>query len=549
MGLLPAWRERTSPISAVDVAARLQDAREMRLPELLRKMRENPRIEELLWFIQWVSHQPGGLEKFAHDLIIRFPERVGLKGIQVVGFPLGRKYSVAEFAQIWAATVDKHDLLGYRDYLSDLCLQGAEKNATADQMADFLRFERILISPAKGLPPGDLRFLQSRLEGLTPEYYWLEGASRVLSALPGFMVVICTGDWDGGLEFSDFQGLGDALFSAMDEHAAEVACSTAETSVRREIFEELDYGLSQRRSVRIFGDSRYGKTAAVETWCGMRPGMARIVTVQDGNREWDFLAEHAKALGIPFNLHTTLNALKRDVEFVVQNGRLFLVYDEAHFLFPANCTKGMVPKRLNWVRHHVIDKRVGCALFATRQSFNQSMDEFVKVTRYNMDQFLGRISGTLVLRQVHDREDLAAIARLRFPKLDEDYILYIVSIAGVSEGSPATIEDIASRAFFNAGKGGRSNVTLGDIHAACERLGLKLPEAQAAKPVENILRGDGNGLANSVKAPGIPRGFQQKDDFEAESGTGGLDGFTNKRAAGMSSNKPDSRALVGCAAV
>ena len=61
------------------------------------------------------------------------------------------------------------------------------------------------------------------------------------------------------------------------------------------------------------------------------------------------------------------------VEFIHRHSGLFLLYDEAHYLIPANYHKSTPPRRLNWVREQVIDREFGCAFFATPQSYRDTL--------------------------------------------------------------------------------------------------------------------------------------------------------------------------------
>jgi hypothetical protein len=243
----------------------------------------------------------------------------------------------------------------------------------------------------------------------------------------------------------------------------------------------LDFARSQNVPVPIVGDSRFGKTTAVSAWCKMRPGLARLVTVPESNRERDFFAAHADALGIGHHTKTTNQGLKRWVEFVHRHSGLFLVYDEAHMLVPVSYHKATPPRRLNWVRFQVIDRGRGCAFFSTPQSYRETLDAYVKKTGYCMEQWLGRLAPAVVLPESLDSADVLAVARIHFPDVPEPYLKLISARAMQSEGYLKNMELCVKRALFLAGEHGRSKPDLADVKAAIDW--LTPPSASPETPV------------------------------------------------------------------
>ena len=58
----------------------------------------------------------------------------------------------------------------------------------------------------------------------------------------------------------------------MDSHAQRARQGIAMTEVALKVFDALEYAWSEKALVQITGDSRFGKTEAVKTWCMMHPG-------------------------------------------------------------------------------------------------------------------------------------------------------------------------------------------------------------------------------------------------------------------------------------
>src|SRR5260370_41748581 len=72
----------TRPIRAELLAAKIDKIQNFEQPRLLEEFGQNPRLVSTLWFLQWVSHPsnyPGGLSKFAADLIDASTYRIGTK--------------------------------------------------------------------------------------------------------------------------------------------------------------------------------------------------------------------------------------------------------------------------------------------------------------------------------------------------------------------------------------------------------------------------------------------------------------------------------------
>jgi hypothetical protein len=84
--------------------------------------------------------------------------------------------------------------------------------------------------------------------------------------------------------------------------------------------------------VRIDGDSRFGKTESVRTWCAMYPGRVRLVDVPCTTADGDLYRAVAEQLGIEFSYNTPAQKLRETLEYVLRFARLMIVLDEGHFL-------------------------------------------------------------------------------------------------------------------------------------------------------------------------------------------------------------------------
>jgi hypothetical protein len=288
-----------------------------------------------------------------------------------------------------------------------------------------------------------------------------------------------------------FKELIPVLYEAMDQYKANALSSIAQTEVAKFAFHWLRFAQSKKRPVQFVGASRFGKSTVLEAWCNSQPGLARTVRVPSASRERDFFVAHADALGITYESTTDTGKIRDLVQFVLKHGGLFIGYDESHGLFQLTYTKSNAKRRLEWVREHVIDRRIGCAFFATPQSYEESLNHFAKETGYNLDQWFGRMPPVQVLPDDLGLEDLLAVAVLKFPTIPRGLLRVICSRASRAKGYLHSIELTADYALEIAGG---SQVTGENVEEALNRIlpgarGLVAPDMQpsctrGAEPVQ-----------------------------------------------------------------
>ncbi|HEY5298096.1 MAG TPA: hypothetical protein VIK59_09220 [Verrucomicrobiae bacterium] len=71
---------------------------------------ERAEDRELIWFVQLLSHLPGGIKKLAADLITQFTERIATDSMRKFGMKAGQIYS-AEQVRIVRAEIIGHAFL------------------------------------------------------------------------------------------------------------------------------------------------------------------------------------------------------------------------------------------------------------------------------------------------------------------------------------------------------------------------------------------------------------------------------------------------------
>jgi DNA transposition AAA+ family ATPase len=281
-----------------------------------------------------------------------------------------------------------------------------------------------------------------------------------------------------------FRALFEALYEAIDSHKRETLALIAETETTRQAFHWLEFSSQMGRPVPIIGASRFGKTTAVAAWCESRPGLARIVTVPQSNTERDLLLAIGDAFGLAYTHNTPTARIRDQVQLILHDSGLFIVFDEAHFLIPIAYSKNTPPRRLNWVRCQLIDKGVACAFFATPQSYKQTLDRYAKETGYALEQWLGRMAPAVKLPEDLEWDDLLAVAKLRFPGIATVQREKICAAAMASEGYLQNIELFAEYAQFLAGQRGAVRVAAEDVDAAIRHFIPAASPKPAARPVQ-----------------------------------------------------------------
>jgi hypothetical protein len=416
---------------------------------------------EILLFLQWRSWQPGGLEALAEQLGDAFPQMLGGREMLAGTAPRDRAWTLGEALPIWKAAQRRLD-----------------ENAT-----DFQQWADANIAQAD--TPESLCGNEHSRKGIAHglRYYNVDSSSRARESAfspccPGSLAAWCLHHRIYVPDY--FPRVIQALTAFMARHKEQAEQSLADTQVKALVFKRLRFAVSKRMPVMILGDARVGKTNSGAVFCQMHPWLARLVTLPESNTEWDFFASMADALGIPYSPSTSMRALKRSVEFVLEQTRLFIVFDEFHYALPVTLHRRAVPRRLNWIRSHIIDRGLGCAFFATRQTFQKTLNDFAEETRYQMEQWAGRVIEPLVLPSTLQAADLLQVAAKKFPNLAPGLRTLIVSRCIQREetrqsqhGTAAAlslVEHIARYAEFEATEQGAVAVTEAHVRTAMREL-------------------------------------------------------------------------------
>ncbi len=425
----------------------------------LARLPQAPISTEVLWFIQARPRMPGGLKKLSEEIIAILPSRIGTATMRKLASKAS--FSAKECYTIWREMPEHVRSKWIDNWRVELEVSNPEDGEWFDP--DSGRNIRIL---------WDEVTKQNKSE--------LHKICKLIAAdeLPDALTAMCVRDSDRHDERWYMDDLVAALSELMETYARSQQ-RLAMTKVAIEVFDALNYGWSERVVVQIEGDSRFGKTEAIQSWCAMYPGRARLVSVPCSNLDGDLYKAVADAIGLDYTLATKGAQLKAKVEYVLRHSGLFLIFDEAHFLIPARYSVSTPPMRLNWIRTEIMDRGVPVALVTTPQSFQRPLQQFVKKTGHTIEQFLGRTMLKKTLPHELDSADLVAVAKVHFPEVGDDYLELIAAKAMQSELYLKAVEAIAKRARYLARQDKAGSVGITHIDRAAEDvIGTPAPTTQ-----------------------------------------------------------------------
>jgi hypothetical protein len=433
---------------------------------------------ELVWFIQYLSHQPGGLKALAATLLEKYPHRLGTPAMVKTGD--ARNYNAGQVAEIRqeiprelrsrfplrgetkteiqnfsddkiARLVRRQDRLHeLREMAEDASSNLSDSESGYRQATETREREEARKNPAS-YPAATFRdlCLQAATAGLEDEI-------KILCLDPGFDLA-ASAPWY-------FSALMDVLREHHQQWIVEKS-NVVMTALGREVFEALDYTLESASLSLLEGNPRLGKSFAARAWCEQHPGKARFIQVPPGNDDTSFFRDLARGLGLGNFLNYNTVQIRERVESVLRTGDIFLVLDEAQRLWPQRNLRYGYPNRIVWVMA-MRDAGVPICMIATPQ-FIQAQKAIEKAGWYSA-QFTGRIGHYVELPTDLEPADLIAVARALLPAAGEPALKALAVYARTSSRYLAAIESISKRASYIAQRNGRPQCTAKDIQTAMQ---------------------------------------------------------------------------------
>ncbi len=444
----------------------------------------------MLWWLQQISWREGGMERFAAEFLEANRARIGTPSMHRFGTKGGQIYTAAQVRAVRAEVGE--------DWLRDFPLKG--EVVEADPF-DFVGRDDIAAriearAKAAGYPtnyPANA-FMQACSLGET----------RLAETLKRALVDPQSESLRKGLW--NFPVLWDALCAWRQREIDLARERILETSITRQVYEELDFARETRSFVLIEGREGIGKTEAARTWCAQHPGQAVYVSLEAGNDEATLFRSIARRIGTACSLHCKATDMKARIEEALQAGHLILVLDEAHTLWPCSeRASRSAPKRIEWLRTALIDFDVPVALISTPQYFARACERFRKAG-WNSNQIQRRVARTTILPRELTKKDMVAVAKHYFPLASSSDALLIAGAAALTIGFLGTIANLRKRVTFLASRRpGVPETAL--LASALDEILAKpqQPAAPAGRPVATPLPTTCRGSAiPTFPAPGVP---------------------------------------------
>jgi hypothetical protein len=461
---------------------------------------ESEATRELVWFIQNLSHQEGGLAAFSKHLIDKFSGQLQTKEMAELNLRPGKNCNAAQVKKIRPGlppgAAQSFQLKGEIGIAEEF-LDATSENENA---AVYLERKAKRIQEANKRPAS---YAAQSFFDLCREYAQRHLESDLTSICLDPSSNVSAGPW----YFSN-------LFAALREHLNDY-CKAKNpvftTAIGQKVSEVLDYTAFSGGLTLMQGEARTGKTFAATVWCNQRPGRARFVEVPPGNDDAGFFRALARGLGLGNFLQYKACEIRDRVESVLLTNDLMLVLDEAQRLWPQCSMRHIRPgNRVIWLMT-MANAGVPIALVSTPQFIQ--IQKVVEKCGWNSRQLVGRIKHYEPLPPELSQEDLVGVARAVLPEASNDAAKALAIYARNSARCLAAIDSIASRARYLAMKDGRSVAAPADVQKAMRESVIpadsKLQSALAlGQPLKRVRL--------SPDAP-LPDGkpFHRQNDFSA----------------------------------
>jgi hypothetical protein len=447
---------------------------------------------DLVWFLQLLSHQAGGMKGIAAELRERFADRLATPSMKRIGTKPGQIYNAGEVEKVRdeiPAGLFEFRLKGELDdrliITAPVCPSDPLERWDGEwqKKSDRIMFQAAVDAAKQPSTYAASDFLNRCHEAATDD---LEKHILNLCLDPEMPIE------DGSPWYFP------ALVSTLREFQAgwvKLQSPVAVTSIGRKIFDALDYTLETGECVIIDGVPRIGKSHATKAWCRQRPGRVRYVEMEASNDEISFFQQIAASLGLSIPSNSKAQDLKVRIKGVLQTKQLMLVLDEAHMLWPQTLYRHALPNRITWLNTVLLNNEVSVALVTTPQ-FWRSQNEVEKLTCWTGAQFTGRIGKLVNLPNSLSNDDLAAVAKAWIPYADVRMLKSLVSHAQMSSRYLAAIKAVVKQARYDVSKAGRERIEFRDIIRVIDEsvipsdtafnTAMKAAERPTRKPVARV---------------------------------------------------------------
>lgn len=428
---------------------------------------------ELIWFIQYLSHQPGGIAALANDLIKKYPAMLQTLSMVQAGIERAGMCNTDSVRKI------RGELPG--EYADRFLLKG--ETLDSHRGIIFAKAARNEWERSEdGLDPEELAAVNQQPESYTAVLFFDICRVHAERELEKYLLEMCLNpavNLDSGPWY--FAGLANALREHRKDYIKAKATGTFTTAFGQKISDVLDYTAYIRGLTLVEGDARFGKSHSALAWCDRHPGITRLVEVPTGNDDASFYRSLARGLGLGNFTNYKVVQIRERVESVLLTGDIVLVLDEAHQLWPQRNLREGFPGRVAWVMT-MANAGVPICMIATPQ-FTRSQ-KAIEQKGWNSAQLIGRISHYEQLPSDLTSDDLIGVARVFLPEANPDSLRALAIYARTSARYLAAIKAISDRSRYIAIQSGRSITTTDDIVAAMQQSVIPT-DAKLLRALEN----------------------------------------------------------------
>ncbi len=481
---------------------------------------------ELIWFVQFLSHQPGGMAAVAVELLQKYSHRLGT--LVMMKSESQKNFTAAEVAAIrqeiprelrrgFPLRGETHEdiraISEPKQYLR--FRRQAENSRRLQEMADasFYRVGMLDEGRAAELAKQDERVREESKKHPVSYpvqafrdlcHHAAETGDDVENDLSPLERALCDLCLKPGRDLSVaapwyFSALVNALREYQQQWVAEKS-KVVVTTLGKKVCDALDYCAGSRSLVLMEGNARLGKSFSARAWCDQHPGNARFVEVPPGNDDASFFRAIARGLGLGNFLNYKVVEIRERVESVLREGNLVLVLDEGQRLWPQRNLRYGFPGRVVWVMT-MANAGVPICLVSTPQFI--TAQKAMEKTGWNSAQLTGRIGYYEFLPSELTLADLTAVGRAVLPEANADVLAALASYARVSARYLAAVDSIAKRAQFIAQRNGRTQCTTGDVRTAMQESVIP-SDTMLVRTLEHAKKSAGNGRAVAPMLPPQP---------------------------------------------
>jgi hypothetical protein len=418
------------------------------------RLLDSPADQEIVWFLQFLSWQEGGLERVAQEILKSYGNRIGTASMLTFGREPDQVYTAEQVRLI-----------------REECGRKCDFPVQGDDRRDLIDLE--FIAGYRSLPP-----VETWPEGYSARVF-IKLCERAVGVLTPDLARLCLEPKRGISAPWYFARLIEILRDYRDKWIQRRRAGIVTTAIGGRVQESLEYARDAKGLVLVKGFARTGKSFAAQAWCDSNPGVARFVEVPPGSSDIEFFRAIGAALGVSVNLNLKAHQIRERVEDVLWTGQIALVMDEGHRCWPEGSYRDALPFRVTWMMQ-AANKNVPVVIITTEQFF-KNQARVVKKTGWADAQLIGRILHTEALPDSLSDEDLQGVATSMLPKVGAKGIDLLIEYAKSSGRYLGGLCAAVKRAQFIARRNQRPDVRAGDIARALKESLLPSDKALAAE--------------------------------------------------------------------